>query len=250
MEDFVKTQQSFVAQLREAEPAELDYPIEARRLKIYRELFFNNINGFLSTGFPVLKSLYTDSQWLALVRTFFAFHHCRSPYFVDISKEFVEFLSQSYELTPDDPACMRELAHYEWLELDVSIRKTTQTAVVWNGDAVPDRVYLSELVSLVSYPYPVHQVKPDFIPQEAGEPVFLLVYRDDVDEVNFLEVNGVTAHLIQLCEQQQEQGIKLTDLVGEMTRALPQLPTEQVEGATIDTVRQLLQQQILLIGED
>ena len=44
--------------------------IEPRRLKIYEELVYNNIEGFLSGGFPILRSLYEDADWHGLVCAF------------------------------------------------------------------------------------------------------------------------------------------------------------------------------------
>lgn len=101
-------------------------------MEIYQSLFFNNIDNFVSTAFPVLKSivikLYGEKGWESLVRQFFIEHECRSPYFAEISKEFVEYLSCSPELAIALPIFSAELAHYEWLELDVSIRSNDDTA--------------------------------------------------------------------------------------------------------------------------
>jgi hypothetical protein len=45
----------------------------------------------------------------------------------------------------------------------------------------------------------VHTLSPDHQPAEAPEtPTFLVVYRDREDQIGFLEVNAVTARLIEL----------------------------------------------------
>jgi hypothetical protein len=151
MKSLRETQDAFIQHLKNPQANPFDGGIEDRRLKIYRELFFNNILGFLSSGFPVLESLYSEQQWKVLARNFFSEHECRSPYFIDISKEFVEYLSSEYELGEFDPVFMRELAHYEWLELDVSIRKSNQTAKAWDGHSQLTQIQMSDLASLVSY---------------------------------------------------------------------------------------------------
>lgn len=244
MKAFQETQLAFIDHLKNPDVNKFDQGIEDRRLNVYRELFFNNIVGFLSTGFPVLESLYTEQEWQGLARQFFAEHECRSPFFVDISKEFVEYLSNTYQLKENDPPFLQELAHYEWLELAMSVKKQTQDLTYWDGDADVSSISMSELATLVSYQFPVHQIRPDFQPQEPGEPVYIVVYRNTDDNVNFTLVNAVSAHLLSLV--QQHPGMQVSDLIQHLCAAMPQLPSEQVEQGTLDSVRLLLQQQILV----
>ena len=240
---FKQIQHTFIQHIKDPQQSPFD-GIEDRRLKIYRELFFNNILGFLSSGFPVLQSLYSEQVWQNLARQFFVNHDCSSPYFVDISKEFVEFLSSEYQLTTDDPVFIRELAHYEWLELDVSIRKAHQAFVPWSEEKDTSVVQLSDLATLVSYPYPVHQISVDFQPSEAGQEVYLVVYRNFDDEVNFTQVNQVTAHLLNTLGQHEFMNVD--SLCYMMSEAMPQLEPQQVHSSVKQVIQQLLAQQILL----
>lgn len=244
MKAFQQTQLAFIEHLKNPEANEFNHGIEDRRMKVYRELFFNNVVGFLSSGFPVLESLYSEQAWLALARRFFSEHECRSPYFVDISKEFVEYLSNEYRPNENDPPFLSELAHYEWLELAMSIKKTSEEVRFWDGQSEVNRIRFSELATLVSYQFPVHQIRPDFQPQEPGEPVYIVVYRDNNDSVNFTLVNAVTAHLLNIV--QQSSVIDVENVIARMREALPQLPEQQVEQGSKDTIRQLLAQQILV----
>lgn len=244
MKSFIEHQHAFIQHIKNPQANTFDEGIEDRRLKIYRDLFFNNILGFISSGFPVLESLYSVDDWKALVRKFFIQHQCRSPYFIDISKEFVEYLSSEYELTEIDPVFMRELAHYEWLELDVSVRKSAELAEPWDGESEVTRVQISELASLVSYEYPVQQISVDFQPTEASDVVYIVVYRDTTDEVNFTLVNAVTAHLLNVIQAQDS--ITVDALNNMMIEAMPQLEAEQVVGFLKPVLQQLLSQQILL----
>lgn len=244
MMSFQDTQHAFIQHIKNPQDNPFDGGIEDRRLKIYRELFFNNILGFLSSGFPVLESLYTKQQWEALARKFFSEHECRSPYFIDISKEFVEYLSGEYELIDADPVFIRELAHYEWLELDLSVRKSNQTAKAWDGHSPINQVKMSDLATLVSYQYPVHQISVDFCPTETSEVVYLVIYRDTTDEVNFTLVNEVSAHLLNVIMQQDVISIESLNEV--MIDAMPQLDAEQIIQSLQQVLQQLLQQEILL----
>ena len=65
--------------------------VEARRLKIYEELIYNNIEGFISGGFPVLRSLYNEAEWQGLVRAFINQHRCQTPYFLQSVRSFLSF---------------------------------------------------------------------------------------------------------------------------------------------------------------
>lgn len=253
MTSFKDTQYAFVEHIRDPENNAFEGGIESRRLAIYRELFFNNIVGFLSSGFPVLEEIYGERNWKNLARKFFSQHDSRSPYFVDISKEFVEYLSNEYEMTDSDPEFLQELAHYEWLELAISIRKSVQTAAVFpvteaSENTIPKSVTFSELATLASYQYPVHQLSKTFQPQEPAEITYLVVYRNDLEEVNFTLLNSVSAHLLTLI-QQSERAL-VTELIDNMINALPQLPEDQVRTGTLDTITQFLNQQILLVPSD
>lgn len=248
MQGFKKIQQDFVQHIKNPDSNGFEYQVEERRLKIYRELFFNNIRGFIDSAFPVLKSLYSVPIWNSLVRIFFAKHSCRSPYFVDISKEFVEFLSNEYELKASDPIFLRELAHYEWIELDVSVRKSQQQAQPVSGESLPERIVMSELASLVSYPFAVHQISQSYQPTHSQDTVYIIVYRNLQDEVAFFVVNALTAHMLTIIDKRD--GIKVSQLTDTIINDLPHLPAEQILLGMQGTIKQLLEKQVLLVPRD
>lgn len=243
---FSETQAVFMGHIRDPEKNLPPEGIEDRRLDIYRELFFNNIKGFLSNSFPVLESLYSKERWNQIAREFFIKHDCQSPYFVDISKEFLTFLQSSYEAQADDPPFLVELAHYEWVELDISIRKETRIQRYWDGERTIGKVCFSELAELLSYQFPVHQIKPSYQPQEAGEPVYLVVARNTQYKVNFTRVNQVTAHMLSLLQQQE---LTLAQLVDAMSQALPQVDPSVINKQIKASVEMLLSQQILCLAD-
>ena len=175
--------------------------LEARRLKIYQDLIYNNIEGFISSGFPVLCSLYSEENWHSLVRLFIEGHRCHSPYFLEISQEFLTFLNERHEPRACDPPFIAALAHYEWVELALDIAEHEAPPLQADKDpttAVPE---LSELAWVLSYPFPVHLIGPANQPDEPAEPVFLVVYRDREDKVCFVELNAATARLLELVRE-------------------------------------------------
>jgi len=181
--------------------------IEPRRLKIYEDLVFNNIEGFISGGFPVLRQLYTDADWQALVRDFIVKHECHSPYFLEISEEFLKYLQNAREMLPSDPVFMLELAHYEWVELALDVSEETLPVTaqeLLTQDLLGELPLASPLAWPLSYQFPVHRIGPDYQPSAAPEqPTFLLVYRTRADEVQFMESNALTVRLLQLLSVQQ-----------------------------------------------
>ncbi|TAA47705.1 DNA-binding domain-containing protein [Corallincola spongiicola] len=219
--------------------------IEERRLKVYRELFFNNVKGFIDSAFPVLHSLYHEDEWLLLVRQFFACHDCRSPIFLDISNEFVTFLADEYQLGDADPTFMRELAHYEWVELAVSAALDTESdGFVATAPETSERLMLANTAMVVSYQYPVHHISVEFQPAAVGEqPTYLAVYRDRQDEVCFLELNAMTAQLLQMLSE--TPGGTITTLAEQLIAVAPQFNIEQLTGGVAQIVAQLSQRGII-----
>jgi hypothetical protein len=203
--EFQKQQIAFAAHIRNPEKNPAPDEIEDRRMGIYRELFFNNVAGFISNGFPILKKLYTEEQWERLARDFFERHRCHTPLFLGISREFLEYLQDEHEIQPEDPPFLLELAHYEWVELALSVdeNEIPDSGFDAEGNLLEGRPLLSPLAWPLSYSWPVHRIGPDFRP-ETQEPSFLLVYRNNEDEVGFIELNPVTARLLELVNEQPD----------------------------------------------
>jgi hypothetical protein len=172
--------------------------VEERRLKIYRDLVYNNIEGFISNGFPVLRSLYDDDDWHGLVRLFIDQHRCRTPYFLEISQEFLKFVMESLRPRPCDPPFIVELAHYEWVELALDVSEEEAPGQSPSADPLASVPRLSPLAWVLAYQFPVHRIGPDQRPEFAEQPTYLAVYRDREDRVQFMELNAATARLLEL----------------------------------------------------
>ena len=199
-QSFQDSQIAFAAHIRHPELHEA--PAD-RRLAIYRELFYSNIEGFLASGFPVLRSILRVSLWHPMVRDFIHSHQSHSPYFLQISEEFLGYLQDERQVQASDPAFMLELAHYEWVELalDVSTLKMPEEQPEEISEATPenhpDNTKVLDNIPLVSptawrflYQFPVHRIGPQFQRQEAGRnPTALIVYRNRDLQVHLMESN-------------------------------------------------------------
>ncbi len=204
--DFKAVQLDFAAHIRnpDVNPAPAD--IEPRRMKIYIELFYNNIKSFLDSAFPIAREVVGEELWRVLVREFVYRHPSESPYFLQISEEFLTFLN--HQTSMDLPDFLLELCHYEWVELslDVAIDTTPDCALLAPEPDAPDflmgELLISSLVRALVYRYPVHEIglanQPRVPPQT---PTYLLVYRNAHEQVRFVVSNPVTHRLLALLEQ-------------------------------------------------
>jgi hypothetical protein len=240
MRAFQQVQQQFIDHIKDPQSNPPIEDIEDRRMGIYRELFFNNVNGFVASGFPVLRTLFDDDSWTALVRDFFINHDCHSPYFIDISKEFLQYLTNERGSSSEDLPFLVELAHYEWVELNVSVRKELQNYQWIDPDDIGGQaMVLSETAWPLSYSFPVHQISVDFMPTEGVPGSFhLIVYRDVEDDVQFMLINGVTGMLLQLLSD--NPGAEFEPLVQTLVECLPQFGEQQIADGAFEVMQKLI----------
>lgn len=206
MADFIERQLAFAAHLRD--PARVPPPagIEPRRMQIYRDLFINNVAGLLAGTFPVAKRILGDDGWAALVRRFYASHKAHTPYFLELPREFVEWLGAG--AGGDVPPFLAELAHYEWIELALSVSEVEPpvAGIDATGDLLAGRPVLSPLAWPLAYRWPVQRLSVDFRPTEApATPTFIVVHRQSDGQVAFLEIDAPTARLLELMDSDVDQ---------------------------------------------
>lgn len=242
------TQTAFAAFLRD--PASQPPPpgVEPRRMAIYRELFFNNVRGLLTTAFPVLRRLHDDARWDALVDDFFREHRARSPIFHRLAGEFVDWLADVRGPRPGDLPFLAPLAHYEWVELVLATAEDPPAAALLanpNGDLIEGAPLVSPLSWTLAYDWPVHRIGPDFQPTAPdGMQTFLIVYRNRQDEVKFMAINAVTARLLTLAED--APGRSGAELLAQIAEELGHDDVDQVIAAGAEILDGLRERGIVL----
>jgi len=244
---FKDWQYAFTSHIRDPENIAVPEGLEARRIKIYSDLFYNNVEGFISSSFPVLKSLYDEADWHALVRDYFKNHENHTPYFLELSQEFIDYLQNEREANDNDFPFMLELAHYEWVELALSIDETDIDTSTINagGDLLDGHPVISPLAWPLSYSFEVHKISEDYIPtQPSAQATHLIVYRDTEDEVCFMEINAVTARLLYLLNEDASLTGKtaLLKIAEELQHPQP----EAVINGGLDTLNELKDRNIIL----
>ena len=221
-------QMAFAAHLRNPEKFPAPEGLEDRRLQIYRDLFFNNVSKLLAGNFPVLKKIYSDAAWQQLIRDFYTEHRAHTPLFPELPKEFLRYVQEQRAgnaARAGDPPFLLELAHYEWVELALSLDMHELDEVHANpaGDLLQGIPVLSPLAWPLVYRFPVHRISPDYKPQEApAEPTRLLAYRNRKDQVKFMEINPVTWLLLEKLQGADKTGLDILQAIaGEIGHTQP-----------------------------
>jgi uncharacterized protein len=243
--DFQRTQYAFAAYIRDPQKRPAPPDVKPERMAMYRELFYNNVESFIAGGFPVLRSLLDETEWAALVGDFFARHRCSTPYFLGIPEEFLAYLRDERPAQAGDPPFLLELAHYEWVELALSVAEEDAPPEMATGtDLLRSPLTLSEVAWPLAYRFPVHRIGPAFQPEEAPpQPTFLAAYRDRSDSVHFMELNAATYRLLELIgERPGSSGIELLTL---LARESPGMNEDAVVGFGRDVLAELAQRGIV-----
>ena len=240
-------QRHFAAHLRD--PASVPPPagIEERRLQVYRDLFINNVSGLLAGTFPVLHAILGPERWSRLTRDFYREHRCHTPLFLEISREFLDYLSDERRAAADDPPFLYELAHYEWVELALTVdeRRLEDVPADPHGDLLRGVPVPSPLAWPLAYRHPVHRISADWQPVEPpAEPSFYVACRDRDDRVNFLHVNAVTLRLVE--RLQLEPGLTGCEQLEALAREVPQLEHAAVIAGGTAALQELLAADVVL----
>lgn len=230
-EELSRLQKGFAAHIRDPDSVAAPEGVEDRRMGIYRDLFFNNIRNFLSANFPVLRTLFDEKGWEILCRDFYSEFRCHTPLFPEIPREFLRYLQDHREENQDDPPFMLELAHYEWVELALSLDEAEyeDADVEANGDLLNGIPVLSPLAWPLSYQYPVHRIRVDYQPQSVPEkPTHLLVWRQQDFSIKFMQLNEISLLLLQkMKEEPARTGLELlTEIAAEIAHPDPAVVLE------------------------
>lgn len=171
--------------------------MELRRLKVYGDLLFNNIEGLLAGNFPVIRQTLGDDDWHALVERFFANHLSQTPLFTRIGLELIDFLGSKAGEDPKRP-WLAELAHYEWAELGLQLSDAAHPAHDPQGDLLAGVPILSPLAWPLAYRWPVSRIGPNFQPDTAPpDPTLILLQRNQDGTVQFSALSPLLFQLLE-----------------------------------------------------
>jgi hypothetical protein len=216
--EFQRFQYAFAAHIRNPKANPIPEGVDAQRMRIYRSLVYNNIQNFLLSCFPVLKKILGARRWEKLVRHFVDTHRSRSPFFREIPGEFIQFLQKEGSIPAGYPEFILELAHYEWIELVLSVSTETPDwdAVDTTGSLLDGCPALNPILANLYYRWPVHRLGPRNPAARAD--TYLLVFRDAGDEIRFIEINAFTARLVSLLDMGVHTGRSALETIAAESR--------------------------------
>lgn len=204
--DFQKYQAEFTAYIRNPLQNKKPPNVNASRIAVYKKAVFNNIAESVSVCFPVCQTVISKRAWQTLMRQFVASHAAASPLFREIPEQFLLFLQPLQTI----PAYFKQLAHYEWVELAISLQQTETITISEHMGLLQQKPLLAGAHMLLEYDYAVHEISAKVKPKHAQK-THLLVFRNPQHQVKFIELNPVTYRLLQLIKQQNltgEQALK------------------------------------------
>ncbi len=243
--DFKNKQAEFSAYIRNPDSNPCPADVKPERMQVYRDLFFNNIESFLSSNFPVLNSLFPKEKWQQLAQDFFEHHPCTTPYFAEIPEEFLLYLQNERPNTETDYPFMLELAHYEWVEmaLSISTENLPQNKQTLTPLQLSQKISLSTLAWPLAYQFPVHKISADYLPFQAPEEAsYLVVYRDIEDDVQFIELAAMSFQLLQ--PLQAEEIITVEDY---LAKVLPENSADALQAMALEALQQFVDKQVILL---
>ena len=186
--------------------------IENRRINIYQSLFYNNVEAFFSQIFPVCRSMFSDDAWESMVRKYLQEHHASTPLFHKLGLEFLRFIEAQLDedwlhelLKPMTVESFLQLAHYEWVELELSlVEKAHKIPVIHcllenDDESMTAQYRLADAVWPLYYEYALQNVQPP-LSKQIKQDTFLLAQR--VDKTNskkqIVEFHELTAPMYAL----------------------------------------------------
>lgn len=201
MLSFQQYQLDFTAHIRNPAQHKKPAKVVAERMAVYRQAVFNNIAESVSVCFPVCQKVLGKRAWHQLMRGFVMHYPSTSPIFREIPKQFLDYLKG----VTNTPPYLQALAHYEWVELAVRALETKPYPVRKTTNLIDEVPVLAPTSMLLHYDYAVHKISARYKPK-VPEITYLLVFRNSVYEVKFLELNPMTYQLLSLIQEENLTG--------------------------------------------
>lgn len=244
---FKDVQNVFTQHMRDPDNNPAPEGVEDRRIGVYRELVYNNIQSFIGNSFPVLRKITADEQWHQMLRDYVSRHKSHTPLFPKMPQEFLQYLEHERREHPEDPPFLLELAHYEWIEIALSIdtREIDLSNIDQKGDLLEGIPILNPISMALAYTWPVHEISPTNLPDTPpNEKTYIIVYRKQDDEVGFIILNPVSAKLIEYLQADEKQTGR--EILMKIAEELNHPNAEAVIQGGLDIMQGFLDKDVLL----
>ena len=235
---------AFADHIREPERAPAPAGVPERRMGVYRDLFFNNLRGLLAGAYPVCHAILGEERWTHLIRAWFGDHRPTTPLFPELPRELLTWLERTERpALADEPPFLAELAHYEWLEIEVAHAGEDEPPAV-PGDLLEGAPVLATAVRWARYTWPVPRLGPEYRPETPpAEPTGVIVHRDGADKVGFLAATPATLALLDGLAA--APGIPGRTVLAELARSLGHADPDPIIAAGTDILADLRERGII-----
>lgn len=171
-----------------------------KRIGLYHDLVVANLDSVISPCFPVLKSILPDHLWRMLIVDFLSTKRATTPLFYKLPRVFVGFLKEKTLLAYP---FAYELAHYEWIELEVELQECPLHEIQGDLDYPINLFYFerSNWARILSYQYDVHSIGREYLPLEQ-KPTYLIVYAKK-QQVKFIKISEISYTLLNYMLNEQ-----------------------------------------------
>ena len=185
--------------------------LDEKRVLVYRNIIFGNIERLISSSFPILKSFFQEENWQQLIQGFILDYQCQTPYFADIAFEFYCFFQQQKKYHRD---ILYAILDYEYSLLALNLQKASLEKMIdieHFSNVFQFKLY--EVSQLKFYHYPVNALSSNDVTQSEQDTWLLLYRHHSTYETECLELNALTYQLLSIIKQ--FQSINFEELVSQ-----------------------------------
>lgn len=173
--------------------------VSPERQRLYGELVASNLRNTLERAFPILKSDLTPEEWLALTQDFIVTQAIKDPELWKLAGQFNQYLKISAWPERLNRPYLLDLADFEWIEIEVDMMPDVDHPPHRSdGHLLNNLLVMNREYRVLYLHYPVFRAPPSQLRELAGD-YCLLVYRHPQTlQVEFLELDSVSAYILQL----------------------------------------------------
>lgn len=166
------------------------------RLHNYRRLIYNIIDDAIENAYPIARNIIPSEQWQEMVDTFIAEHKCQHPQIMHMPGEFIAFTDEFNYAEKFNIPFLHDLLHFEWVEVLVHTMKD-QVIPDFNedGNLLTEQLIFSPYFQMIELEYPIHRLRSTSM-EDAKGLYYILVYRQESGTVQYVELNQLTAYLL------------------------------------------------------
>lgn len=177
--------------------------VEAERVKVYRRLVYNLIEGTLSKAYPITRKILSDEEWKDFIYAFHTQYDSKSPYLWSMPKGLWEFsVKVEYAKYLNKPY-LDELLCFEWLEIEMDMMLDIDAGPYHEkGDPLDSPVLFNPHHQLHTFTYPVFSRSISDIEKHKSKYHLLLFRNQQNFQVRYIALSPIYVTLVSILQAQ------------------------------------------------